>query len=97
MNNITLHIHIGERRTTVTLHPILFQLASLKLSGQMSAKAEVGKWLSQTLTAQLGENHPKNQGATNGLTRYATDAIISIIADAQLYAQWQTIQYGGDE
>lgn len=97
MKNTTLHIQIGERRTTVTLHPTLFQLASLKLAGQIEARKEVGHWLSKSLTDQLGEHHPKNQGVNNGLTKYATDAITSIIAEPDLYQKWMDAQLEGSQ
>jgi hypothetical protein len=97
MKNITLHIHIGERRTTVTLHPTLYGLISVKLTGELSARSTVSKWLGDQLTQQLGEHHPKNQGVSNLLSKYAVDVIASNLASPDLIKQYQDLMLGGDQ
>lgn len=92
MKNQTVHIKIGDRRTTVTLHPTLFELASLKLGGQLAAHKELEAFLSQELTARLG-NLPKSESVRGGLAKYATDVIVSMIADEKLVEQRNTILY----
>ena len=97
MKNITLHIHIGQRRTTVTLHPTLYALISVKLAGELNARATVSKWLSEQLTQMLGKHHPKNKGASNQLSKYAVDVIASKIASANLLKKHQDLLFAGDE
>ena len=96
MKNITLHIYIGERRTTVTIHPTLYALISLKLAGEIKARSIVSKWLSEQLTDQLGANYPKRRSVNSRLSKYAVDAIATKIASPKLMKQYEDILYGDD-
>ena len=96
MKNIKLHIYIGERRTTVTIHPTLFSLISLKLAGEMNARSIVSKWLSEQLTDQLGTIYPKRGAVNSRLSKYAVDAIATKIASPKLLKQYEDILYGDD-
>ena len=96
MKNITLHIYIGERRTTVTIHPTLYALISFKLAGEMKARSIVSKWLSEQLTSQLGANHPKRRGVNQLLSKYAVDVIATKIASPKLLKQYEDLLYGDD-
>jgi hypothetical protein len=57
----------------------------------------VSKWLGDQLTQQLGEHHPKNQGVSNLLSKYAVDVIASNLASPDLIKQYQDLMLGGDQ
>ena len=82
MNNITLHVTIGTRRTTISVHPTLVRLAEIALG----SRRELERRLSDDLTRLLGEIRP-GRVARPGIGRYAVDIILSVIARPKLWEE----------
>ncbi len=93
MENIKLHLHLTDRTTTVTVHPTLYHLLSIALTGNLNARASVVEWLSVEVTRKLG-NVPI--GTHGFIGKYVTDIIVSRIVDSNLYTQYEKLQYPDD-
>ena len=79
-----LHINTGSRRTMVTISETIFQLMSIKLSGQLNQSREVSKFLSEQLQAKHGSGFGKRSSVNIGLSEWISDIIISNIAQPEL-------------
>ena len=83
--NVVLHVRLGERRTTITMHPTLVRLGELALDGKRS---DLERWLSAELTRRYGEI-PRSRTVRPGIGRYAVDIILSMVARPDLWAAWE--------
>jgi len=83
--NVVLHVRLGDRRTTITVHPTLVRLGELALG---ASRADLERWLSAELTRRLGAV-PCGRTVRPGIGRYAVDIILSRVARPELWAAWE--------
>ena len=79
---------MSDRTTTITVHPTLFELLSIALTGRLDARKAVVEWLSDRITTRLGKV-PK--GTHGFIGKYVTDTIVSKIADPKLWAEYEKL------
>lgn len=88
--NVTLHVRLGGRRTTISMHSTLVRLAELALG---ASRAGLERWLSAELTRRLG-SVPRGRTVRPGIGRYAVDIILSKVARPELWSALETERYG---
>ncbi|WP_100551053.1 hypothetical protein [Caedibacter taeniospiralis] len=85
-----LHIKLPTRLTTVTLHDMLYQLLSLKITGKPDSKNQVMNWLSQRLSDRLGKL-PKRRSMNTGLSQYAVEEILEEIVQPEILKEYDNV------
>lgn len=85
-----LHIKLPTRVTTVTLHDMLYQLLSLKITGKPDSKNQVMNWLSQKLSDRLGKL-PKRSSMNTGLSQYAVEEILEEIVQPEILKEYDNV------
>ncbi len=88
---IRLHINTGTRITTVSLNETLYQLMSVKLTGELNQRSEVSRYLSKRLQDKHGCHYGKRSSVNIGISGWITDIIISDICGGELLAAYDKL------
>ncbi len=83
---IRFHIWFGDKRTTISVDQILFELMAIRLKTDFNsdeAHGIVKEWLQENLVAHLGDEDVR-KSASQWARRY----LIEEIADRRIMARW---------
>lgn len=95
MEKVRLHVKLTSRVTTITVHRTLYDLLSLKLTGELNQRKTIVNWLSKRLVEVMGDvpKRRKFEKMSYSIAHYAADIIISEIADSELISQYEHLRY----